>query len=130
MKVLVLVLGALVGATILLDPYTFHFNAGDVLYPAPLWQLSLGLVDALLVVSGVLAALRDRAQLAFLVLAFEGLFTLGLCTILVQRDGVDRFVAGFGAQEYLSLYLAALALRIILLTLVHRMPTISKKAAV
>jgi len=130
MKVLILVLGVLVGATILLDPYTFHLNAGDVLYPAPLWQLGLGLVDALLVVSGVLAALRDRAQLAFLVLAFEGLLTLGLCTILVQRDGVDRFVAGFGAQEYLSLYLTALALRIILLTLVHLMPTISKKAAV
>jgi hypothetical protein len=130
MKVLILVLGALVAASILLDPYTFHLNAGDVLYPAPLWQLSFGLVDAVLVVSGVLAALRDRAQVAFLLLAFEGLFSIGLCAILVHRDGVERFVAGFGAQEYLSLYFAALALRIILLTLIHRMPTVSKKAAV
>ena len=130
MKALILLLGALVAATVLLDPYTFHLNAGDVLFRAPTWQLSLGLVDALLVVSGVLAAWRGRRDTAFLLLAFEALFTLGLCAVLVHRDGLQRFVAGIGDQEYLSLYLAALALRVILLTLVHRMATTSNEAAV
>jgi hypothetical protein len=130
MKPLILLLGTLVVATVLLDPYTFHLNASDYLQPAPAWQLSLGLVDALLVVSGVLVAWRGRREIGFLVLSFEALFTLGLCAILVHRDGVERFVAGIGAQEYLSVYLAALALRILLLVVVHRMPTATAQAAV
>jgi hypothetical protein len=130
MKYLILLLGALVVATVLLDPYTFHFNASDYILPAPTWQLSLGLVDALLVISGVLVAWRGHREIAFLLLSFDALFAIGLCAILVHRDGLERFAAGIGAQEYLSLYLAALALRILLLVLVHRMPTTSAQAAV
>src|SRR5258707_461931 len=102
MRSTIAILGALVFASILLDPYSWHLNASDAVVPAPAWQLTLSLIDAGVLVVGVGLALRDRAEVGFTVLAVEYLFNLGLCALLVHRDGVARFLHGFGAEEYLS----------------------------
>ena len=120
-----LALGALVLLSVLLDPSTFHLNASDAVVPAPSWQLTLALMDAFLVVLGAAMVWRGRADLGFNLLVGEFLWNLALCALLVSRDGIARFVHGFGGEEYLSLYLAALALRVILLfviRLIHVQP--------
>lgn len=112
-----IVLVAVLVASVLLDPYTFHLTASDLVQPAPWWQRTLGLADvALLVLLGVLLW-RRRPTLAFWVAGGETLYALALGIGFVARDGVARFIAGFGAEEYLTLYLGAIAVRVLVLLL-------------
>ena len=112
-------LAALLAAAVLLDPYTLHQTASDAILPAPAWQLALGLADvALLAAVGVLAFRREWPR-ASDVLTVETIFALSLAIALVTRDGVGRFVRGFAAEEYVSLYLASIAVRVLLLRIVQ-----------
>lgn len=101
--------------TVLLDPYTLHYNGSDAILPGPWWQRALGLGSVVLLV--LVAALIWRAALekAGGVLCAETLMSLGFSVVLIQRDGLARFQMGFGAEENLSWYLAALGLRVLLL---------------
>jgi hypothetical protein len=112
-------LAALLAAAVLLDPYTLHQTASDAVLPAPAWRLALGLADvALLAAVGVLAFRREWPR-ASDVLTVETIFALSLAIALVTRDGVGRFVRGFAAEEYVSLYLASIAVRVLLLRIVQ-----------
>ena len=109
---------ALLALAVLLDPYTLKHDASDFVRSGPVWQIALGLADvALLLAVGVLV-LRQSWHHAFALLTCEIIFALAAAILLVQRDAVGRFIHGFGAEEYASLYLASIALRIVLLWMV------------
>jgi hypothetical protein len=115
-------------AGVLLDPYTFHSTASDFVQPAPWWQLTLGLTDAaLLVLVGVLLW-RRLPRTAFWVAGTEALYALALGIGFVERDGIARFVAGFGAEEYLTMYLGTIASRVLVLMFVQALASEVREA--
>jgi hypothetical protein len=117
-RAIAVTLAGLVAFLVLLDPYTFHKTASDLIQPAPAWQLALGLADvALLAAVGTLALLRRTV--AFDLLAGEIVFALVVAILLVSRDGVARFIHGWSAEEYMSFYLGSIALRVVLLWLLR-----------
>ena len=108
---------------VLLDPYTWCYNASDAVESAPLWQTLLGLGDVALL--GIVAALAwKRSSRARSLLGGEILFALCALGILVGRDGTARFLAGYAGEEYLSLYLGGVALRIISFVMLSRASTV------
>jgi len=106
-------------AGVLLDPYTLHLTASDFVQPAPWWQRTLGLMDVALLVSVGILLWRRLPRSAFWVAGAEALYALVLGIGFVERDGITRFVAGFGAQEYLTLYFGTIVVRVIVLLLAH-----------
>jgi hypothetical protein len=97
---------------ILLDPYSFYQTASDVRVPAQWSQTTLAMVDVLLVVIGAVFAWRQKPYHALLTLSGEMIFNLALVISQVAQQGVSRFVMGFGAEEYLSIYLGTLVIRV------------------
>lgn len=112
-RVILLLLVLLVAAFMLVDPYTLHLNAKDVVLPAPLWQVSLGIADVGLLLFAAILVWKNQFLNASAAVAIETVFNLVLNVALVARDGLSRFIHGLGAQEYLSLYLSAIALRVL-----------------
>ena len=108
-------LSALLAIAVLLDPYTLRHDASDFVRPGPAWQIALGLTDVVLLAGVGILAFRQVWRRAFSLLTCEILFALLAAIVLVQRDGVARFIQGFGAEEYASFYLGSIALRVILL---------------
>ena len=112
-RVLTSATALLLAVAILWDPYTRALNVSDVARPAPWWQLALGLTDVSLLATIAALVWRQRKGAHHVVLG-ELFFALGGAIILVRRDGVARFAHGFGADEYLSLFLVTLAIRVAL----------------
>jgi hypothetical protein len=116
-------------AGVLLDPYTFHSTASDFVQPAAWWQRTLGLTDAaLLLLIGVLLW-RRLPRTAFWVAGAEALYALALGIGFVEREGVARFIAGFGAEQYLTEYLGMIALRVVVLLLAQALAGELQEAA-
>jgi hypothetical protein len=115
---------------VLLDPYTFSKTASDFVEPGPWWQMALGLLDAALLAWIAVLLTRRRALAAFWVAGTELVYALSLGIVFVARDGVSRFVAGFGAEEYLTLYLASIGLRVVLLLLTQTLRMSARGATV
>jgi hypothetical protein len=106
-----LIMVVLIG--VYLDPYTLHHDATDVIMPGPWWQSALGFVD-LSLLSASLGMVRWRRYAgALALLGSETLWAIGSALILVNRDGMGRFVRGFGAEPYLAEYLIVMGLRIV-----------------
>lgn len=117
-----LILTGCIFASVLLDPYTLHHDASDFVRPGPWWQRFLGAVD-LLLLSAVLAFLwMRRVRLAAHFLAAETFVALVTVTILIHRDGIGRFRMGFGAWDYLWIYLLATGFRVVVLVIAARTP--------
>lgn len=114
-RAVLVVLSVLVLLSVATDPYTFRRTAGDYVEWAPWWQLSLGVLNLLLLCVLLVLVWRGRTWRASQVLAVETLYNLGVALALLHRDGLTRFIQGIGAEEYLSLYLLSIALRVILL---------------
>ena len=121
-------LAGLLAVGVLLDPYTLRHTASDYIEPAPWWQMTLGLADAAFLVCVAMLLLRRLPLAAFWVAGAELLYALVLGIVFVARDGVSRFVAGFGAEEYLALYLATIALRLVLLFVTSALRSASRRA--
>lgn len=105
-------LAVFLAVAVLFDPYTFNRDGSDLILPAPAWQLMLGLTDVLLLLGVAVLVWRRSSLRAFHLLFGEILFALAAGIILVVRDGVHRFQHGFGAEEYASLYLGSVAVRV------------------
>lgn len=99
----------LAGVT-LWDPYTLP---SDSVRTAPWWQFGLMLADVSLLATIAALLWRNRTGAHHVVLG-ELLFAIGSAVVLVRRDGVARFAHGFGAEEYLSLFLVTVAIRVAL----------------
>jgi hypothetical protein len=127
-RAIAILLAGLLAVGVLLDPYTFRHTASDFVEPAPWWQVTLGLADAALLLCTGMLLLRRLPLAAFWVAGAELLYALTLGVLFVARDGVARFVAGFGAEEYLTLYLATIALRVVLLLLTSTLRSASRPA--
>jgi hypothetical protein len=97
---------------LLLDPYTFHHDAGDAVMPAPVWQRVLGLVDLSLLAASLSMVWQKRYDGALALLGSETVWAIGSVLVLVNRDGMGRFIRGFGAEPYLTEYLAVMGLRL------------------
>lgn len=105
----------LLAIAVFLDPYSLHANASDAVLHAPWWQTRLAVIDVVLLGAALWFVWHDRGATAFRLIGAEALFNLTIGVALVLRDGVGRFVMGFGGEEYLSIYLTLIALRIVLL---------------
>lgn len=109
------ILLTLIAAGVLLDPYTWRGTGSDAVSRAPWWQIALAILSlALLGLAALSVWNRQSTRLASAVLA-EALLSLISSAALVERDGLNRFVHGFGAEQLLSLYLLLMACRLILL---------------
>ena len=128
MRRLPVIIAVLLFLAVLMDPYTLHLNASNYVGPAPRWQLALGVGDLLLVALTGILTLRRVDCPAFAVMSVELPFALLAALVLMLRDGVGRFVHGFGAEEYASFYLCTVLLRVALLQLT-RMLSIRAHAA-
>jgi hypothetical protein len=109
------VIGFALLACIALDPYTWYRDASDAAVRAPWWQTALAGADALLIAGFAVHAWRSDYRAASLCLAAAIVVNLLTNAAYVSRDGVDRFLMGFGAEQYLSLYLGTIAIRALLL---------------
>ena len=128
-RVIAIACSALLVGTVLADPYTFHATASDYVVPAAWWQTALALADVALLIAVGALLWRKRDQTAFWVTGAEVLYALTLGIAFVVRDGVNRFVEGIGAEQYLSLYFGFIMLRVVLLLLTHALATTSLSAA-
>lgn len=108
---LIAVLTSLLVLAVLLDPYSFRESASDDLARAPLWQIGFAFLDILLIAWSGVSAWRGHTQRACLLLGLGTILNLAVAISQVHRDGIARFVMGYRAEEYLTWYLAALALR-------------------
>jgi hypothetical protein len=120
LAVLLLIAGGALG--IVLDPYSLHLNASDAVQRAPLWQMLSSLVDVVFLVAAAVLVIRARPRAAAIFLCGETLLTLGLNAGLVARDGLSRFTHGYGGEQYLTLYMLALAIRPLALLLLLSSP--------
>jgi uncharacterized membrane protein YozB (DUF420 family) len=114
-KLAVSVLVLVVAAAVVLDPYSFHRNASDAVSPGPLWQRAMSLLGLVILLAVLAFTWRGRYRVASTAAVVEFLLNVAVCVILLQRDGLDRFRLGFGAEEYASFYLGSLAIRVVLL---------------
>lgn len=103
-RILAIVTALLLASVTFWDVYTV---ASDLVRPAPWWQLALELTDVSLLATVAGLVWRKSAGAHRVVLG-DLLFVLG-AFVLVRQSGVTR---GFGADEYLSLFLVALAIRV------------------
>ena len=118
-RIIAIALVCLALSSVLLDPYTWSLNGADLVIRAPVWQTTLALVDASLLALAIGYLLRRQNVYASRVLTGEILYALAVAILLVNRDGVARFVHGLGADEFLSAYLLALSLRVAALVLMR-----------
>lgn len=109
------ILSALILFSVAVDPYTLRRTAGDYVEWAPWWQVSLGIVNLLLLITLLVLVWRGDMRRASRLLTAETLYNIGVALALVHRDGIARFIHGIGAEQYLSFYLVAIGLRVILL---------------
>jgi hypothetical protein len=114
MRAITIALACLIAILVLADPYTLHLNASDMVMPAPLWQIGLGLFDVGLLLAVAILAARHLFRLATIVAGIALPYAVVVALLLVQRDGLDRFIAGFGAQPTVAWFLVVLLLRIAL----------------
>lgn len=112
-RVLTSAAALLLAGVTLWDPYTLPLDASDLERPAPWWQFALGLTDVSLLAT-VAALVWRRRKGAHHVALGELFFALGAAFVLVRREGVTRFVHGVAADEYLSLFLVTVAIRVAL----------------
>jgi hypothetical protein len=106
-----LIMVVLIG--VFVDPYTLNLNASDLRIPGPWWQMLLGLADLSLLAASLRMAWRRRYSASLALLGSETLWAIGSALILVNRDGMGRFVRGFGAEPYLAEYLIVMGLRVV-----------------
>jgi uncharacterized membrane protein len=107
-------LAALVLAgSVLLDPYTFRLNGSDAIMAAPWWHPVFALMQVALLLAAAAAAWA-RPALVLRLLIGESLLNVVLTMVYVHTDDISRFAFGVGASSYLQLYLALVALRLVL----------------
>lgn len=123
-RIILTSLSVLVLFSVLLDPYTFRRTASDYVEWAPGWQMLLGITDLVLLVALVALVGHGSFLRASQLLMAETLYSLTVASVLLQRDGLARFVHGIGAEQYLTLYLAALGLRVVLIVAMMRTPRV------
>jgi hypothetical protein len=117
---LAMTMALVLAAGVLLDPYTLHRDASDLIRPAPWWQLLLGLGDVALLVLVAISSWRRQLRQAVSLLMIELLFALSSAIVLIARDGVARFNYGIAAEQYASLFLIWIGLRVLLLAILTR----------
>ena len=98
------------------DPYTFYENASDLRRYGPWWQIGAGLLDLALLIIAAWHIVRGDLPATVAVLSLGAVYSLGLGVIYVERDGVSRFVGGVGGEQFLTVYLLAIGLRVFLVT--------------
>lgn len=111
---------ALGGAIVLvvwtiMDPFTFHCCGGDILNRAAWWHTALGVADVALLGAFGVFAWRGQTTIAFVTLTLEALYVLASAILSLRVAGLLRFTSGYAGTEFLSLFLATIGLRIILL---------------
>lgn len=100
-----------------IDPYTWALNASDASGPPSWWQIALSATVIVITVTGSGQFLRGR--LLFATVLVGGSTVLEICrsVMLIHRDGLSRFSHGFGGEEYLSIYLLVIAVRVVVVTM-------------
>lgn len=126
-RIILIVGGAGLLASVALDPYTLYSSASDAAIPAPWWQTAIAGADALLIIGFLVFVWRLQDHAAALSLSTAILVNLFSNIGYVQRDGVARFLLGYGAEEYLSVYLLFMSVRILLLVWVIVLGAASRK---
>lgn len=120
---LLAVAALLLGASSILDPYTWFRDASDFVLPAPVWQTVLGLANTMIIIAAVVFLWRKRYGAACAGLVFEFTFNVAANLMYLHRDGLQRFSHGFAGEQYLSLYLVVLLLRVWIIAGIAQMRT-------
>lgn len=106
---------ALVIGGILRDPLMRADNASDAVGPAPLWQVAAFGLDILILVSAIVLLLLKQWKKAGVVVILSIAWSITLNIVLIRRLGIARFAEGFAGSESLSLYLAFIGARALVL---------------
>ena len=114
-RILVTIGLALITLSVLRDPYTLYLNGSDFLSAAPRWQTSAAMLDIALLLGTAIALLRGMSRLAATLFAGELLYALAFNAILVRRDGIARFIWGFGAERHILDFVVVFGIRAIIL---------------
>lgn len=116
-RVLTVSLVICVAVSVFFDPYTWYASGNDLRVPGPWWQSLLAAGDLLLLGSTVALLARGRVLGPIQLLAVETMYNTTMNALLVARDGIQRFVGGVGASQYLSTYLVTLGCRALAMVL-------------
>jgi len=130
LRILVVIALVFVALSIFTDPYAHNLNGSDVLLPAPTWQAVAALVDIALLLTAGVVELRNRSSVATKLLAGEFLYAVAVNALLIRRDGVERFIWGFGAQRHVLDFVVVFGLRtLVLLALLQAVRRRDRRAA-
>jgi hypothetical protein len=130
LRIIVAISLALVALSVLADPYTHNLNGSDAILPAPTWQTVAAFADIGLLIAAAIMVLRSLYSGAAKVLAIEFLYALGFNYVLLNRDGIERFIWGFGAERHTIDFIVVFALRLlVLLALVQTIRRRERRAA-
>jgi hypothetical protein len=116
--------------SVLIDPYTFYETASDDRIVAPWWQTAIAFTDLAVLAVAVVFVWRGAAYRGLLALGLEAVLNIGITAIQVGMHGVSRFLVGAGSQEYLSWYLAVVAVRVVGLVALAAAPQRAKESGV
>jgi hypothetical protein len=125
-KVVLVGITALLGAMVLLDPYSFSTNTSHFRQPAPVWQIGLALTDLCLLGLFARALCMGRERRAIVFLAASTVLNLLLNIVFVLRDGLGRFLMGYGSYDLLPIYLTTIVFRVMLLLAVGLRHTVDR----
>jgi hypothetical protein len=106
---------AFIALSVYSDPYTHNLNGSDGFVAAPTWQTWVAGMDIALLAAAVALVLRTWIRAACIVLIGELLYALAYNALLVHRDGIDRFIWGFGAQRHVLDFIVVFGLRVLIL---------------
>lgn len=106
---------AVIAAGVVVDPYSWNASASDAVVAPSVWQPIMAVLALMLLVGSAACVWRERGPIAARLVVLEALLSLMVAAALVRRDGVSRFVRGIGAEEYLSIFLVLVAMRVLLL---------------
>lgn len=102
-------------AAVLLDPLTWHKDASDVVMKAPLTQTLVAFASVALLLSALVFLWRGRSSATAAAIFIEVVVLSLWNAFLVHSIGVNRYVRGFGAEEFLSVFLVLIAVRVSML---------------
>ena len=122
LRILLAIVLGFIALSVYADPYTHNLNGSDALFPAPLWQTMAAIIDIVLLIAATVSLLRDLSRPTVVLVATELLYALAFNAILIYRDGVERFIWGYGAQRHVLDFVVVFALRIgVLFALMERL---------
>lgn len=128
-KFLIFVGVAVVGTSLLIDPYLAYEQTSTPFIPAPLWRVGITLSESMLLALFCLQVYQGRFRRATVTMGMISALSVLVNTCYVYVDGMERFAIMYGTASTLNTYLLSLVVRVLLLVAVALISANSPEAS-